>query len=124
MIFNITEDWRVETDSFNFTLQRRRVVRDKKSKNFGQESWGENKYYGSMRLLLAALAERGIRESSELAEIHGHLERVLAVINEETLSGFMKTITQHEEHIASLKGENLRLREKIAEQGQEHPEKQ
>jgi hypothetical protein len=66
MIIDIDEDLRIDTTQTpEFTLQRRQVVKDPKSKNYGTSTWKPIGHYGRLDQALERAADHAIAGSQE-----------------------------------------------------------
>lgn len=58
----INEDYRIKADSQNFILCKKRIVDDKKSKDFGKEVWDNVGYYGTISNALGGFVKKATRD--------------------------------------------------------------
>ena len=64
----LTDDYRVRVDTYNYILQKKNIVQDKESENYGKEVWHTIGYYSSLERVVDKLVDLEIRQS-DLTEI-------------------------------------------------------
>ena len=63
MELRLTDDYRLTTDAYNYILQKRRVIQDEESENFGKESWSNVSYHGRFKDVISKLIDLEIKQS-------------------------------------------------------------
>lgn len=89
MNIQLTDDYRLKADTYNYILQKKNIVQDEESENYGKEVWHTIGYYSSLDRVVDKLVDLKVRQSklTELstvvklvegikAEIISNLERV------------------------------------------------
>lgn len=82
-MIKITDKYYLDTDSCNYILIERSIVKDEKSKNYGKEVFKNIAYFGSIENLYNGIIEREIKENVELLN---NIEKVIE-LKEEILRG-------------------------------------
>jgi hypothetical protein len=78
----LNTDWRISADADNWILQKRRVVQDEESKNFGQESWVDWAYCSSLERVFTSACEHVARDKwPQITEITKEINSIRALIN-------------------------------------------
>lgn len=90
MEIRLTDDYRLATDQFNYILQKRSVVKDENSKNYGNEAWSSIGWYGRLEHMANKLIELEIKQSDadqlhELITVVLDVERKIVSTLEKTL---------------------------------------
>lgn len=71
MIIEIDDDLRIDTTQTpEFTLQRKQMVKDPKSKNYGKVTWRPIGYYGRIDQALERAADHVVAGSEEQVKLH------------------------------------------------------
>jgi hypothetical protein len=63
MNIRLTDDYKLVTDPHNYVLQKRNVVQDKESENYGKETWNSIGWYARLEYLVNKLIELEIKQS-------------------------------------------------------------
>ena len=103
--YPLTSEYRVMADSYCYSLQRKNIVKEEGSKNFGMESWITEGYYGRIQHLLDRLLNIQIAENlgdlgraiERIDEVEAHLDNLVKIKNEREAS--WKTITEKQNTI-------------------------
>ena len=74
--FNITDDYRVTSDKYQYFILKKRVVVDKESKNFGETFWDTEAYLPKIEDVMKYFLERGIKDDI------GNINAIAAWVNE------------------------------------------
>ena len=82
-MIKITDKYYLDTDSCNYILIERSIVKDEKSKNYGKEVFKNIAYFGSLEGLYNGIIEREIKENIELLN---NIEKVIK-LKKEILKG-------------------------------------
>jgi len=78
MEIRLTNDYKLVTDSLNYILQKRNVVKNKDSENYGNETWSSIGWYGKLEHLVNKLIELEIKQS-DVDQLHELITVVLDV---------------------------------------------
>lgn len=78
-MIKITDKYYLDTDSCNYILMERSIVKDEKSKNCGKEVFKNIAYFGSIENLYNGIIEREIKENVELLN---NIEKVIELKKE------------------------------------------
>ena len=78
-MIKITDKYYLDTDSCNYILIERSIVKDEKSKNYGKEVFKNIAYFGSIENLYNGIIEREIKENVELLN---NIEKVIELKKE------------------------------------------
>ena len=65
-MLKINEKYYIDSDSCNYILLEKNIVKDQKSKNYGKEVYKNVAYYGNVNSLYNGLIEKEIKENIEL----------------------------------------------------------
>lgn len=65
-MLKINEKYYLDTDACNYILLERSIVKDKKSKNYGKETFKNIAYYGNLETLYKGIIEKEIKGNIEL----------------------------------------------------------
>ncbi len=65
-MLKINEKYYIDSDSCNYILLEKSIVKDEKSKNYGKEVYKNVAYYGNVKSLYKGLIEKEIKENIEL----------------------------------------------------------
>lgn len=74
--FDITDDYRLTSDKYQFILLKKRVIKDKDSKNYGEIAWDTEAFLPQIQDVLKYFTEKGIKD--EIGNIHA----IAAWVNE------------------------------------------
>lgn len=66
--FDITDEYRVTSDKYQYIILKKRIVEDEDSKNYGQISWDTEAFLPKIEDVLEFFTEKGIKEN--LGDIH------------------------------------------------------
>jgi len=78
-MININDRYYIKSDSMQYILCEKVFVKDKKSKNYGQERYENIAYCGSIEQLKTALLEKEIKENITLLE---NLDKIIEIKKE------------------------------------------
>jgi len=79
-MLKIDKDWRIVTDGYCLTLQKRRKVTKKTSKNYGKFQWDIVGYYGKLRHALERYSEDVVRGSHSFEDAVARLDKVYVLL--------------------------------------------
>ena len=77
-MIKINEKYYLDTDTYNYILLERSIVKDEKSKNYGKETFKNIAYYGNLETLYKAIIEKEIKGNIELLN---NIEKVIELKN-------------------------------------------
>lgn len=78
-MLKINEKYYLDSDSVQYILIEKSIVKKEKSKNYGKETFKTVGYYGTLESLKVALLEKEIKENLELLN---NIDRVIEIKNE------------------------------------------
>lgn len=95
-MIKIGDDWAISIDETCVTILKRRVVQDKDSPNYGEESWENKWYYTDLEMALQSFVDRDLQSQitsrlPNLVDRIKELKKWIAVTIKET-------IAEHHEH--------------------------
>ena len=61
----LDENFRLDSDKYNFILQEKKIVQDKDSKNYGQEVWENRAYCGHIKDVLNYIIRKKIKANMD-----------------------------------------------------------
>ena len=79
MDIRLTEDYRLTNDSHNpFVIQKRNVVQDKESENYGKETWHSISWHRDLDQVASKMIDLAITQSkvTEISTLHKLLESI------------------------------------------------
>jgi len=85
MDIRLTEDYRLTNDSHNpFIIQKRNVVQDKESENYGKETWHSVSWHGNLDQVASKMIDLKVTQSkvTELSTLHKLIENLKEEIAE------------------------------------------
>ena len=78
-MLKINEKYYIDSDSCNYILLEKNIVKDEKSKNYGKEVYKNVAYYGNVNSLYNGLIEKEIKENVELLN---NIEKIIELKEE------------------------------------------
>lgn len=78
-MLKINEKYYIDSDSCNYILLEKSIVKDEKSKNYGKEVYKNVAYYGNINSLYNGLIEKEIKENIELLN---NIEKIIELKEE------------------------------------------
>lgn len=78
-MLKINEKYYIDSDSCNYILLEKSIVKDEKSKNYGKEIYKNIAYYGNLNSLYNGLIEKEIKENIELLN---NIEKIIELKKE------------------------------------------
>jgi hypothetical protein len=78
-MLKINEKYYIDSDSCNYILLEKSIVKDEKSKNYGKEVYKNVAYYGNVNSLYNGLIEKEIKENVELLN---NIEKIIELKEE------------------------------------------
>lgn len=74
--FDITSDYRITSDKYQYIILKKRIIADKESENYGKEDWDSEAFLPKIEDVMRYFLERGIKD--EIGSIHA----IAAWVNE------------------------------------------
>ena len=75
-LLRINEKYYIDSDSCNYILIEKHVIQDKKSKNYGKETFKNIAYYGTIESLYKGLIEKELKENINLLN---NIEQIISI---------------------------------------------
>ena len=78
-MITITDKYYLDSDSCNYILIEKSIVKKEDSKNYGTETFKNIAYYGNIEGLYNGIIEKEIKENIELLN---NIDKIIAIKNE------------------------------------------
>ncbi len=78
-MIKITDKYYLDSDSCNYILIEKSIVKKEDSKNYGTETFKNIAYYGNIEGLYNGIIEKEIKENIELLN---NIDKIIAIKNE------------------------------------------
>ena len=82
-LLQINEDWRIDSDQYNWILQKRSIIqRTDNIENIGKERWNNEGYFPTLPSAVRALVNQEIKIPADVAGVLNRLDELTQLVNE------------------------------------------
>lgn len=92
-LLQINEDWRIDSDQYNWILQKRTIItKTDNLENIGKEVWRNEGYHPTLPAAVAALVDKAIKMPPDVNGVLNKLDELIELVNDRFVS--IETVIQ------------------------------